>query len=181
MERSLVRHLQRRLTPANWDYTDDTLSKPAAPQRGLFSKSSVNGLQTEAVESQRVLWTFSTTNRSGGFAGLSQLGQIQDAPGSWKLSVAQSFISARVVIDGEQNPPSNPPSEDEDKLSMDMVVPIMFFLQREKGCPKTVVQCIKRLSRGEIKPLWHCGKVTAWAGSYDNRPARQTKYFPQHE
>lgn len=36
---------QHRLTHANWDYTVDTLSKPAAPQRGLFNKSSVNGLQ----------------------------------------------------------------------------------------------------------------------------------------
>lgn len=42
-----------RLTPAKGDYKADTLSKPAAPQRGLFSESSVNGLQTEAVESQR--------------------------------------------------------------------------------------------------------------------------------
>lgn len=41
----LLPRQQHRLTPANRDYTVDTLSKPAAPQRGLFSKSSVNGLQ----------------------------------------------------------------------------------------------------------------------------------------
>lgn len=65
-----------------------------------------------------------------GCAGLSQLWQIQDVPGSWKPSVDQSFISARTVIDGEQNPPSNPRSEDEDKLSKDMVVPVTFFQRK---------------------------------------------------
>lgn len=127
------------------------------------------------------LWTSCRTSRSGGCADLSHLGQIQDVPGSWKLSVAQSFISARTVIDGEQNPPSNPRSEDEGEFSVDVVVSMIFFLQSKKACLLTVVQCIKRSSRGEIKPLWHCGKVTASAGSYDNWPARQTKYFPQHK
>lgn len=85
------------------------------------------------------------------------------------------------MIDGEQNPPSNPRSEDEGEFSMDVVMSIIFFLQRKKACLFTVVQCIKRSSRGEIKPLWHCGKVTASAGSYDDWSARQTQYFPQHK
>lgn len=110
------------------------------------------------------LWTFCMRSRSGGCTDLSHLGQIQDVPGCWKLSVAQCFISARTVIDGEQNPPSNPHSEDEDQFSMDVAVPIIFFQQRKKGLSINCCAMHQEIIEGGDKTsltLWE-GDCVSW-------------------
>lgn len=131
-------------------------------------------LQTDATESQRMLSTFCSMSGSGGCSGLIQLGSIQDVPGSLKHSVAQSLVSARTMIDREQNPPS----EDEDELWMDMVVSTSSIVQRERFYPLTITVHHQNNGEGGDKT-----SQTPWEGDYMNwflwQPAcRENKIIP---
>lgn len=162
----LLPRQQHRLTPANRDYTVDTLSKPAAPQRGLFSKSSVNGLQHrqrrfspdrrygEPTRALNLLlyerfWRLFGSEPAGTDSGCT--GQLKTFRGPiLGFSQDDDRLGAKSTFRGWRRPLNGHGG-------------VHFF-----RCPEGKVLSFNYHSAspeqggGELKPLRHHGKVTTW-------------------